>query len=107
MSEYTEYLQDVFALLGPITARRMFGGHGIFHDGVMFALVTDETLYLKTDAENVADFEREGLEPFAYLRRGKVVRLSYHQAPEALFEDPELALAWARRSLAAALRGRA
>lgn len=106
MSEYTDYLQDVFALLGPITARRMFGGHGIYHDGVMFALVADETLYLKTDAETVDDFEREGLGPFEYDKGGRVVRMSYYQAPEALFEDRELAADWARRSLEAAWRAR-
>ncbi|KGE78168.1 TfoX/Sxy family protein [Halomonas salina] len=106
MSEYTEYLRDVFVRLGPIDLRRMFGGHGVYHDGVMFALVVDETLYLQTDAGNVEDFEREGLPAFEYLRRGKVVRLSYRQAPEALFEDPELAQEWACRSLQAARRGR-
>lgn len=107
MSDYTEYLQDVFELFGPITARRMFGGHGIYHDGVMFALVADETLYLKTDAQTVGDFEREGLGPFEYDKGGRVVRMSYYQAPEALFEDRELAADWARRSLEAAWRARA
>ncbi|MDR5866128.1 TfoX/Sxy family protein [Halomonas koreensis] len=104
MSEYTEYLQDVFALLGPIAARRMFGGYGIYHDGAMFALVADEVLYLKADALNVGDFEREGLPAFEYVRQGRVVKLSYYQAPEVLFEDLELARDWARRSLAAARR---
>ncbi len=107
MSDYTEYLQDVFELFGPITARRMFGGHGIYHDGVMFALVADETLYLKTDAQTVGDFEREGLGPFEYDKGGRVVRMSYYQAPEALFEDRELAADWARRSLEAAWRAKA
>ncbi|TFH87286.1 TfoX family protein [Billgrantia azerbaijanica] len=107
MSEYTDHLRDVFALFGPITARRMFGGHGIYHEGLMFALVADETLYLKADDENVADFEREGLGPFEYHKGGKVIRVAYYQAPEALLEDRELAAAWARRSFAAAQRAQA
>ncbi|MDN3556952.1 TfoX/Sxy family protein [Halomonas maura] len=106
MSEFTDYLSDVFALLGPISVRRMFGGHGVYHDGVMFALVSDETLYLKADAQNLEDFQREGLEPFAYRRRGRVVQLSYHRAPEAILEDPEPARDWARRALAAARRAK-
>ena len=106
MSEFTDHLPDVFALLGPITVRRMFGGHGVYHDGVMFALVADQTLYLKADAQNLEDFQCEGLEPFAYRRRGRVVRLSYHRAPDAILEDPELARDWAQRSLAAARRAR-
>lgn len=104
MSEYTDSLGDVFELFGPITARRMFGGHGIYHDGLMFALVADETLYLKVDAHNLEAFEREGLAPFAYDKGGRVVQMSYYQAPEELFEDRELAAAWARRSFEAALR---
>lgn len=106
MSDYTDYLQDVFALFGPVAARRMFGGHGIYHDGVMFALVAEDVLYLKADARNVGDFEREGLEPFHYTKGGRVVEMSYYQAPEAIFEDPELAADWARRSFEAALRAR-
>ncbi|MFC3282547.1 TfoX/Sxy family protein [Litchfieldella rifensis] len=107
MSEYTDYLHDVFERFGPITAHRMFGGHGIYHDGLMFALVSDETLYLKADAENVGDFEREGLGPFEYDKGGKVIQIAYYQAPEDLFEDRELAAAWARRSFDAALRAQA
>lgn len=106
MSEFADYLPDVFSLLGPITVRRMFGGHGVYHDGIMFALVSDETLYLKADAQNLADFQREGLEPFTYRRRGRLVRLSYHRAPEAILEDPEMARDWARRALEAARRAR-
>ncbi|MCE8015458.1 TfoX/Sxy family protein [Halomonas sp. MCCC 1A17488] len=107
MSEYTDSLRDVFELFGPIAARRMFGGHGIYHDGLMFALVADETLYLKVDEYNLGDFERAGLEPFGYDKGGRFVRLSYYQAPEELFEDRELAAAWARRSFEAALRAQA
>nr|WP_267963422.1 TfoX/Sxy family protein [Halomonas sp. MCCC 1A11062] len=100
-------MRDVFELFGPITARRMFGGHGIYHDGLMFALVADETLYLKVDAHNLDDFEREGLEPFEYDKGGRVVQMSYYQAPEELFEDRELAAVWARRSFEASLRAQA
>jgi len=44
MSEYVEYLKEVLELFGPITARKMFGGYGIYHNGLMFALVADDTL---------------------------------------------------------------
>lgn len=107
MSEFTDYLSDVFERFGPITACRMFGGYGIYHERLMFALVADETLYLKADDVNVGDFAREGLEPFEYDKGGRVVRMSYYQAPEALFEDRELAADWARRSFAAARRAQA
>ncbi|RCV89518.1 TfoX/Sxy family protein [Billgrantia montanilacus] len=107
MSEYTDYLQDVFAQFGPVSARGMFGGYGLYHQGLMFALVADDTLYLKADAGNVGDFEREGLEPFLYLKGGREVRMSYYRAPEAIFEDHELAAEWAGGAFQAALRAKA
>ncbi|MDX1754540.1 MAG: TfoX/Sxy family protein [Marinobacter sp.] len=106
MSEYTDHLHEVFAQFGPIQARRMFGGHGIFHDGLMFALVSDETLYLKADDQCRGAFETLGLPRFAYTKQGKPVSLSYYQAPEEILEDPEAAVEWARRSFEAALRAR-
>ena len=77
MSEFTRYLQEVFELFGPISARKMFGGYGIYHQGLMFGLVADDTLYLKADAQNVAFFEELGLGPFEYHKQGKVMKMSY------------------------------
>lgn len=106
MSEYTDYLHEVFGDFGPITIRRMFGGYGIYHDGLMFALVVDDALYLKADEHNVGFFLEKGLPPFEYERKGRVIRMSYYQAPDDLMEDRELAADWARRSYEAALRAR-
>lgn len=104
MSEYIEYLREVFEDFGPITARKMFGGYGIYHDGLMFGLVADDTLYLKVDAENLVWFEEEGLEPFMYEKNGRSVKMPYHLAPDDIMDDRELAAVWARRSFEAALR---
>ncbi|MCQ9422987.1 TfoX/Sxy family protein [Pseudomonas sp. LJDD11] len=104
MNELAAYIEDIFALFGPVSLRRMFGGHGIFRDGVMFGLVFDGTLYLKADAENIAAFEQQGLEQFTYARQGKLVGLSYYRAPDHLMEDPHDAVRWAQGSFAAALR---
>lgn len=106
MSEYTDYLQEVFELFGPIRARRMFGGYGIYHDDLMFALVADDTLYLKADDECRELFEQAGVSQFEYPKNGKLVKMSYYQAPEEILEDPEQAAIWARRSFEAALRAR-
>jgi len=106
MSEYTDYLQEVFVQFGPIQARRMFGGHGIFHDGLMFALVSDETLYLKADDQCREAFIEAGLAPFEYEKQGKRMTMAYYQAPEEILEDPDAAAEWARRSFEAALRAK-
>lgn len=105
MSEFTEHLRDVFAKLGPITVRAMFGGHGIYHQDVMFALVVHDTLFLKTDPGNIGHFQERGLEAFEYMGKdGRTVRMSYHRAPEEMLENPNVAVTWARRSFDAANR---
>ncbi len=107
MSEFVDYLHEVFAQFGPIHTRRMFGGHGVYRDGLMFGLVADDMLYLKTDAQSRPEFETLGLGPFEYLRDGKALPMSYHAAPESIYDDPDEATLWARRAHAAALRASA
>ncbi|MFN3625218.1 MAG: TfoX/Sxy family protein [Hyphomicrobium sp.] len=99
---YVELLKDLLADLAPITARRMFSGVGLFADGVMFALLIDDALYLKADDETRGTFEAEGLAPFTYVRSGRKVALSYWRAPERLLDDREEMHGWASRALAAA-----
>lgn len=106
MSEFVENLKQVFASFGAIHSRRMFGGYGLFHDGLMFGLVADDVLYLKADDQSVAMFEQRGLAPFRYEKRSGVVALSYHMAPDEIFDDPDAAREWAVRAFEAALRGR-
>ena len=107
MNEFVEYLHEVFELLGPITVRKMFGGYGIYHSGLMFGLVSDDTLYLKADVNNARYFQEEGLGQFEYLKKGKVMKMSYYLAPDEVIDDREQAAMWGRRSYEAALRTRA
>ena len=104
--EFVDYLSEVFTELGDIRVRRMFGGYGLYHRGLMFALVAEDTLYLKADAQNAGEFHERELPAFEYLKAGKVVKISYFQAPEEILEDPVEAAHWARLSVAAALRAK-
>ena len=106
MSEFVDNLETVLALFGPVKARRLFGGYGIYHDALMFGLVAEDELYLKTDEKSVSAFTELGLPPFEYEKRGKKMKLSYYLAPAVIFDDPELAKAWADRAFEAALRAR-
>ncbi|HUK58618.1 MAG TPA: TfoX/Sxy family protein [Stellaceae bacterium] len=89
---------------GDITAQRMFSSAGLFRGGIMFALVHDDTLYFRTDAENVADFIAAGMAPFSYARAGRSVALGYHQVPAEVIEEPDELAQWAAAALAAAQR---
>jgi DNA transformation protein and related proteins len=104
MSEYIAYLHEVFERFGAIRVRKMFGGYGLYHQGLMFALVAEDTLYLKADAENVGYFEEEGLGPFEYNKGGKIMKMSYYRAPDEIMDDRDQAAIWARRSFEAAFR---
>lgn len=106
MSEFVDNLHEVFEAFGPIRTRRMFGGHGIYHQDLMFALVADDVLYLKTDAHNDAAFIELDLPRFEYLKQGKRMQMAYRQAPEEIYDDPALAREWARGAFEAALRAR-
>ena len=99
------HLTDVLRPLGGVTARRMFGGAGIFRDGLMFGLIADEVLYLKADTETVADFEAEGLGPFTYgTKNGDRILTSYWRAPERLVDDDDEMRLWCRRAAEVATR---
>ena len=101
---FATHVVDLLGMFGQCEARRMFGGYGIFHDGLMLALIADGELYLKADTETRERFEAEACEPFVYYSQGKPRRLSYYQAPEAFFDDAEARLCWARLAFDAALR---
>jgi DNA transformation protein len=85
----------------------MFGGAGVYADGVMFGLVADDTLYLKADGETKRTFESEGLPPFVYQGRGKAIAMSYWRIPERLLDDPDEMAVWARAALDVARRAAA
>ena len=106
-AEYRAYLEELFEPIPGVAFRRMFGGLGVFHDGVMFALVARERLFLKADPETEARFVEAGSEPFAYRRGAREIRLGYWTAPDEALDDPELFEEWARQALAAARRAAA
>lgn len=104
---YLDHCLELFGASGVATARRMFGGHALYLDGVVVALVLGETLYLKADAETFSRFEAAGCKPFSYQRRGaEAIITSYWSAPEEALDSPALLAPWLKLALAASLRAR-
>ena len=109
MASDREFADQVVGRLlpfGPVAARGMFGGFGVYLDGVMFGLIGWNTLYFKADDGNRGDFESAGMKPFTYQGKTKPIRMSYHQVPDDVFDDPELLITWAAGALAAARRAK-
>lgn len=93
--------------LDQVRARAMFGGHGIYHGDVMFALIADDRLYFKADEASKPQFEAAGSRPFVYDGGSrKPVTMSYWEAPEDALDDADELRPWARLGLDAALRGK-
>ena len=106
-SEFVVHVVETLRLLGPVEPKAMFGGWGLYREGVFFALVADETLYLKCDDGNCAEFDALALAPFVYLSKvDERIVTSYRRAPDDALEDPEVMARWARLGYEAALRAR-
>ncbi|HYD69544.1 TfoX/Sxy family protein [Azospirillum sp.] len=104
--EFADLVCEFLAPMGDVRARRMFGGWGVYLDGVMFALISDDTLYFRTDERTLPAYEAEGLPQFAPFP-DKPMRMPYYRAPDSTLDDGEEMLAWARPAFEAALRARA
>ena len=105
---FKDFVRELLADFGPVDIRNMFGGAGVYTDGVMFAILVDDTLYLKTDAASARLFESEGMGPFTYMPAGKKrVAMPYWEVPPRLLEEPEQLVAWAREAHRIARAGKA
>jgi DNA transformation protein len=103
--DFAEFLCEQLAPLGRVTLRRMFGKTGVFCGGVMFGMVTENTLYLRVDDGNRATFaEARSSPPLNYSKKGSTIDLSFWRAPERLLDEPDELVEWARAALAAARR---
>lgn len=108
MANENQFVDDVlqrFHTVISATPRKMFGGYGFFHEGIMFALIADNELYLKADKNSVCYFDDLSLPPFTYKKaNGRAIHMSYHLAPETFFEQPEETSLWTLRALEASRR---
>jgi len=98
---------ELFAPMGTIHVRRMFGGWGFYLDDLFFAIVAWEMLYLKADGDTEQHFIRAGSEQFRYQRPdGKEFAMGYWTAPEEAFDSPAAMAPWSRLAIDCALRHR-
>lgn len=92
--------------VAPVTARAMFGGYGIYTEGVIFALIADEVLYFKVDDSNRHDYLNAGMRPFTYEGKGKPIEMSYCQLPDAVWQDLATLAVWVEKSATVSRRAK-
>jgi DNA transformation protein and related proteins len=102
-SDYLSFVLEQLAGLGGVSARRMFGGVGLYCEELFFGLLDDDTLYLRVNDANRADYTARGMAPFRPYPDRPEVSMTYYETPAEILEDPAQLVAWARRSVAAAL----
>lgn len=102
-NSYLEYILERLATAGPVTARRMFGGVGLYSGSTFFALIDNDTLYFKVNDRNRGDFEAEGMEPFRPFGEDSYA-MKYFSVPERVIEDDQLLAAWTTKAISAAAK---
>ncbi len=102
-----EFLRELFAPFGAVTVRRLFGGAGIYADGLCFAIESRGEVYIKSDPETQNVFAAAGSAPFVYEMQGKPKAMAYWRLVEDAYDDPEALKRWAALGLAAARRAAA
>jgi DNA transformation protein len=104
---FVEHAVDLFGLVAPVQARAMFGGHGLYARGVMFALLDDDELFLKADDASRGHFDEAGCRQWVYQSPKGPMATAYYRPPDDAHENPEAMLPWGRLALEAALRAQA
>src|SRR5688500_18931953 len=100
---YKTFILEQLQIVGAVTAKAMFGGVGLYHEGVFFGLLADDTTYLKVDDGNRADYEAAGMEPFRPYGEASY-SMRYYQVPADVLEDHEALPVWVEKAIAAARR---
>ena len=106
-NEFLSYVLEAMSHRALVSARKMFGGYGLYRDGLMFALIVHDELFFKADAENVAQFSHAGSHPFTYQTKVRRVEVAYWSAPAECLESPAEMTDWCQLGYAAALRAAA
>lgn len=104
---FSDYVVELVSGLGRVQAKRMFGGAGLFRDGVMFGVLINDVVYFRVDEALKADLAAQGSEPWVYVRQGAAREMGYWRMPETAADDPDEAAAIARRAYAAAVKRKA
>jgi DNA transformation protein and related proteins len=101
--QYLDYVLEQLAALGAVRPNRMFGGVGLYSDGLFFGLIDDDTLFFKTSPDNIEQYRSRNMPKFMPFPDKTGAVMGYHQVPADVIEDPETLVRWARQSVAVAL----
>jgi DNA transformation protein len=94
---YRDFVLEQLGRVAPVTAKRMFGGVGIYSQGLFFALIAQDRLYFKVDDATRPDFEQLGMEPFRPF--GEDWAMGYYEVPADIVEDAMQLAPWMKKAI--------
>ena len=94
---YRDFVLEQLGRVMPVTGKSMFGGVGLYANGLFFALIAEDRLYFKVDDTTRSDFERLGMEPFRPF--GEDSAMGYYEIPADVMEDPVQLAPWMRQAI--------
>ncbi|MDP3568953.1 TfoX/Sxy family protein [Sediminibacterium sp.] len=97
-------IEELFAPFAAVSVKRMFGGHGLYADGLFFAIEAGGEIYLKADRQSAARFQEAGSRPFVYQGKDRPITVSYWSLPDQALEDADELVRWATFAVDAARR---
>jgi DNA transformation protein len=106
-AQYLAFVLEQLGGLSGVSTRRMFGGVGLYSDGLFFGLIDDDTLFFKTDESNAAAYQARQMPRFMPPANRPLGPMGYHQVPADIIEDGESLVVWARQAVAVALASQA
>ena len=98
-SGFVDYIIDLLSQYGNISARRMFGGYGLYLNKIIFAIIIDDELYFKADSNLALEYTKAGSYPFTYQRDDKTIALSYWYISAEIIENDDSLKDWFNKSL--------
>ena len=101
---FRDHVLGLLLPFGPVEAKALFGGYGLYWEDTIFAIIAWERLWFRVDGETRGRFAEAGSEPFTYEGKRKPVEMPYWAAPPGSLESPDALLPWAELGLAAAQR---
>ena len=105
-TSYTKFILELLSPYGSFTARSMFGGYGIYMNGIIVAIIANDELYFKVDSTNQQQYEELDSTPFSYKTKGKKAVMSYWKVPIEILEEEKQLEKWIEQSFEISLKNK-
>jgi DNA transformation protein len=105
-SSFVIYVKDMLAPLRNFTFKAMFGGYGIYQDGLIFGLIINDELYFKADKASEKFYLEFDSAPFEYEGKNGMVKMNYWRVPSEVLEDEDLLEKWYKVAIEVATRSK-